>query len=109
MFNTAKRFITQIFDLAKRIALIRQYQDACNKYHIWYYETGVWSKTTFAGHACWKAISDLWNYQEIIFELKPSLIVEFGSNAGGSALFFSHIARIANPNSKVLSVDVNLS
>ncbi len=57
------------------------------------------------GVRCLKSVSDMWNYQEIIFELKPSLIVEFGAYKGGATLFFSEILKWINPNSKVLTVD----
>ncbi len=59
--------------------------------HQWYYNTEVWERTTFLGVPCGKSVSDMWNYQEIIFELKPSLVVEFGAHRGG-ALFFSRDA-----------------
>jgi cephalosporin hydroxylase len=49
----------------------------------------------------------MWNYQEILAELKPSLVVEFGSNAGGSALFFAGILRQLGRPFKVLSVDIS--
>jgi len=78
---------------------------APEQYHLWYYNTKVWEKTTFMGVRCLKSVSDMWNYQEIIFELKPSLIVEFGAYKGGATLFFSEILKWINPNSKVLTVD----
>ncbi len=53
-----------------------------------------------------KSVSDMWNYQEIIFSLKPSLIIEFGTAAGGSALFFAMILRQIGKPFRVLSVDV---
>lgn len=50
---------------------------------------------------------DTWNYQEILFELKPSLVVEFGTRFGGSALYFAMIMRsIGNPF-RILSVDID--
>jgi cephalosporin hydroxylase len=49
----------------------------------------------------------MWNYQEILAELKPSLVVEFGTNAGGSALFFAGILRQIGRPFKVLSVDIS--
>jgi cephalosporin hydroxylase len=49
----------------------------------------------------------MWNYQEILFELKPSLVIEFGSARGGSALFFANIMRQIGAPFKVLSVDVH--
>jgi len=77
------------------------------EYHKWYYNTFVWRKTTWLGVTCWKSVSDMWNYQEILFDLKPSLVIEFGTNQGGSALFFANIMRQIGKPFKVLSVDVN--
>jgi cephalosporin hydroxylase len=75
-------------------------------YHQWYYNTAVWKKTTWMGATCWKWVGDMWNYQEIIVDLKPSLIIEFGSAHGGSALFFASILRQLGHPFKVLSVDI---
>jgi cephalosporin hydroxylase len=79
---------------------------AIELYHLWYYDTRVWDRTTFLGVPCLKSVSDMWNYQEIIFELKPSLIVEFGANQGGSTLFFSEILKLTSSNSRVLTIDI---
>jgi cephalosporin hydroxylase len=77
------------------------------EYHKWYYNTFVWNKTKWLGVDTWKSVSDMWNYQEILSELKPSLIIEFGSNRGGSALFFAHVMQRLGHPFKVLSVDIN--
>src|SRR5262249_1674464 len=65
----------------------------CEEYHKWYYNTEVWRQTTWMGVKCWKSVADMWNYQEILFELKPSLVIEFGTAYGGSALFFANVMR----------------
>jgi cephalosporin hydroxylase len=78
-------------------------------YHRWYYDTLVWQRTTWCGVLILKPVTDLWNYQEIIVALRPSVIVEFGSFAGGSALFFAHVLRAARIDGRVLTVDVNQS
>lgn len=80
--------------------------EAIEKYHQWYYNTEVWQGVKYLGVPCYKSVSDMWNYQEILQELKPSLIVEFGTRFGGSALFFSVTGRAINPDLKVLSVDI---
>ena len=67
----------------------------------------VWEGVRFLGVVTNKSVSDMWNYQEILAELKPSLIVEFGTRFGGSALYFSVIGRAINPDLRVLSVDVS--
>jgi cephalosporin hydroxylase len=74
-------------------------------FHLWYYATEVWDRTTFLGVPCMKAVTDLWNYQEILAALRPHLIVEFGTYVGGSALFFAEIARLINPAARVITVD----
>ena len=79
------------------------------EYHKWYYNTNVWKQTTWMGITCWKSVSDMWNYQEILFALEPSLVIEFGSNQGGSALFFANIMRQVGNPFKVLSVDITLT
>jgi cephalosporin hydroxylase len=77
-------------------------------YHRWYYEKMVWRTTSWCGVPLLKSISDLWNYQEIIFERRPSLVIEFGSHAGGSALFFAHVLQLAGlDDSRIISVDIS--
>lgn len=63
------------------------------EYHKWYYGNLVWTKTTYMGINCWKSVSDMWNYQEILSELQPSLVIEFGTRYGGSAVYFANIMR----------------
>ena len=56
--------------------------DFAEEYHKWYYDTKVWTTTTWLGVPCQKSVKDLWSYQEIITELRPSLVVEFGVFSG---------------------------
>jgi cephalosporin hydroxylase len=81
--------------------------DPREEYHKWYYDNEVWEDVRFLGVVTNKSVSDMWNYQEILTELQPGLIVEFGTRFGGSALFFSVIGRAINPDIKILSVDVS--
>lgn len=80
---------------------------AAEAYHRWYYDTGVWEGVTFLGVPCLKSVSDMWSYQEIIAERRPALIVEFGTRYGGSALYFSTIARQVRADARVLTVDID--
>ncbi|MFT4520616.1 MAG: cephalosporin hydroxylase [Halioglobus sp.] len=79
--------------------------DPPEEYHKWYYDNEVWEETRFMGVVTNKSVSDMWNYQEILAELKPAFIVEFGTRFGGSALYFSVVGRAINPEMRVLSVD----
>lgn len=80
--------------------------ECVERFHHWYYDNGVWETVRFLGVPCLKSVMDLWNYQEIIHDLKPGLIVEFGTRHGGSALYFALIGQQVNPRSRVLTVDI---
>jgi cephalosporin hydroxylase len=86
-----------IYSLAKRY------------YHLWYYNTGVWQQTTWMGVQTYKSPMDMWNYQEILFSLQPSLVIEFGTWQGGSALFFSSVMQQIGRAYIVVSVDITAS
>lgn len=60
-------------------------------YHRWYYESGVHFRISWEGVPTLKSVQDLWIYQELIWELQPSVVLEFGSYRGGSALWFARV------------------
>ncbi len=80
--------------------------EAPDLYHRWYYEKGVWERVRFLGVPCLKSVSDMWNYQELLTELRPGLVVEFGTRHGGSAMYFSTIVRALGLRAQVFSVDI---
>lgn len=86
-----------IYSLAKRY------------YHLWYYNTGVWQQTTWMGVQTYKSPMDMWNYQEILVSLQPSVVIEFGTWHGGSALFFSSVMQQIGRPYVVVSVDITAS
>lgn len=49
----------------------------------------------------------MWNYQEILFSLRPALAIEFGTRFGGSALFFAAVMRQLGSRFRILSVDID--
>jgi len=78
-------------------------------YHLWFYNSQVWTQVTWLGVTIYKSPLDLWNYQEIIHSLRPSLLIEFGSFAGGSAKYFASVLRDIGQPFKILSVDIDHS
>lgn len=66
----------------------------------------TWGNTFWLGFPIYKCPLDLWIYQEIIFEMKPDVIIECGTAHGGSALFLAFICDVIN-NGKIISIDVN--
>lgn len=76
-------------------------------FHRLYYENGAyWDSTKWLGVRCIKSPLDMWIYQEIIFETEPTLIIETGTHAGGSALYFASMLDLLGEG-KVVSVDLN--
>jgi cephalosporin hydroxylase len=57
------------------------------------------------GHPIWQNVLDLWALQEAIAEIRPALLIETGTNRGGSALFYAHLFDLLN-HGRVVSVDV---
>lgn len=65
----------------------------------------TWDDTTWLGVPLWKNPLDLWVYQEIIFEVKPALIIETGTYRGGSALYFASLCDLIG-RGEVVTIDV---
>jgi cephalosporin hydroxylase len=63
-------------------------------------------KTTFLGIASLQYPTDNWIMQEIISEVRPDFIVETGTNAGGTALFYATILQMLNGKGRVVTVDI---
>jgi len=84
--------------------------DIVEQFHKLYYDSnilgGTWKNTFFLGIATQKCPFDLFIYQEILYELKPDVIVELGTAFGGGALFLASICDLIN-NGEVISVDIN--
>src|SRR5580765_6266025 len=64
-----------------------------------------WTGTTWMGVPAMKYPGDAWTYQEIIFDTKPDLIIETGTNRGGSALFLAHMFDLVGKG-RVMTIDI---
>lgn len=71
----------------------------------WYHETDVWKRVAYRGVRTLKLPSDMWSYQEILFEHGIEWVIETGSRHGGSALFFADLLRNNGGPGKVFSID----
>lgn len=82
-----------------------------DRFHELYYgagfeHEGTWWKTTWLGITIWKCPLDVWLYQEIIFRLRPDLIIETGTAHGGSASYLGTICDLVD-NGQIVSVDLS--
>lgn len=80
-----------------------------DQFHKLYYDSPMfgktWGNTFWFGTPIMKCPLDLWIYQEIIFEVKPDIIIECGTAQGGSALFLASMCDLMN-NGKVITIDI---
>ena len=84
-----------------------QKQNIINHFHELYYNSSAqtWGNTFWLGVPAQKCPLDLWVYQEIIFELRPDIIIETGTADGGSVLFLASICDLLN-NGRVITIDI---
>ncbi len=68
-------------------------------------EGRVHHRTRWMGVPCLKTPLDLWIYQEILFEVRPDVVVETGTHLGGSALFLAQMMDL-HGRGEVVSIDV---
>jgi cephalosporin hydroxylase len=67
--------------------------------------TDNFGTVTWLGQPIWQPIGDAWLIQEAIAELKPALLIETGTNRGGSALYYANLFD-ALGKGEVITVDV---
>lgn len=75
-------------------------------FHRSYFASKVHRRTTFAGVAIIKAVSDLWAYQQLITAMRPAVIVELGVWAGGFLLYADWLCSGLGLDTKIIGVDV---
>jgi cephalosporin hydroxylase len=66
----------------------------------------VFKQCTWMGVKALKNPLDAWIYQEIVHEVQPDVIIEIGSHAGGSTLFFAHLCDLIGKGT-VISLDID--
>jgi len=83
--------------------------ETVERFHQLYYDSAIfgatWNQTSWLGTPVLKCQTDLWLYQEMLFELKPDLIIETGSAAGGSAHYMASILELLGKG-KVVTIDI---
>ena len=78
-----------------------------DQFHRLYYHSPrrTWKNTRFLGVPVWKSPLDLWVYQELIYEVRPDVIVEAGTKFGGSAYYFARLFDLLGEG-EVVTIDV---
>ncbi len=82
--------------------------EVIDAFHKLYYDAGAetWANTFWFGVPIAKCPTDLWIYQEMIFDLRPGLIIETGTWRGGSAYFMAGICDLLDQG-RIVTVDID--
>lgn len=80
------------------------WRETVTTFHQLTYASEIWNGVRWRGAAVGKLPTDLWIYQELIYEIQPDLIVETGSAMGGSAAFFASLLDL-NQRGHIVSID----
>jgi cephalosporin hydroxylase len=112
LLKQLKEEIKQLRNIIRRRAYVgpKTQADITNRFHALYYDSvafgATWAKTRWFGTQINKCPTDLWRYQEILFEVKPDLIIETGSAQGGSAHYMASLCDLLGKG-RVVSVDID--
>jgi cephalosporin hydroxylase len=89
----------------RRSAVVRR--AVVDQFHRLYYHSPrrTWKNTHFLGVPVWKSPLDLWLYQELIYEVRPDVVVEAGTKFGGSAYYFARLFDLLD-HGEVVTIDV---
>lgn len=82
--------------------------ESFHKIYFYYYKflnLGPTHPIKWMGFESFKSPLDLWIFQETIYETKTDLIIETGTRAGGSALYYANIFDLKKKGN-VISVDI---
>jgi len=67
--------------------------------------TNNFGDVKWLGNPIWQNVLDLWTIQETIAEVKPALLIESGTNRGGSSLFYAHLFDLMGAG-RVVTIDI---
>jgi cephalosporin hydroxylase len=69
-------------------------------------KTDNFSDVRWLGTPVWQSVLDLWTIQEAIAEIRPALLIECGTNRGGSASFYASLFDLLD-HGRVLTIDIS--
>lgn len=67
----------------------------------------LWAKQRWLGIQTQQDPSDAWILQEILFDTKPDVLIETGTQNGGSAVFYASIMRMYTDTPRVITCDID--
>jgi len=95
-------------DVQRRVEGLSPVEQATPRmFHRLYYGSPkrTWNNTTWLGTTIMKNPLDLWVYQELLFRIRPDVILETGTHKGGSAHYLASICDLLD-HGRIVTVDV---
>lgn len=83
----------------------RYRQKVLDEFHRLAYGGQTWRQVSFLGVDLLKNPLDLWIYQELIYRIRPDLIIETGTMFGGSAFYLATMCDLVG-NGRVVTIDI---
>jgi cephalosporin hydroxylase len=77
----------------------------CHGYNLIFEKGTMFSYTNFLGVPLQQDPNDAFAIMDLIWRLKPDLMIELGTAGGGSAFFYAFIMKMYNKDAKVITVD----
>lgn len=68
-------------------------------------KTSNYGNIHWLGKPIWQPVLDLWTLQEVIFDVKPELLIECGTYKGGSSYFFANLFDLMGQG-RIITVDI---
>jgi cephalosporin hydroxylase len=116
MLNTIARYTKRIQYRAKQLLQTFSFfvqpqkkQQIIDRFHNLYYDSHTqgktWHETYFFGIPVQKCPLDLYIFQDIIYDVKPDVIIETGTASGGSAYYMACLCDFLKKG-KIITIDI---
>jgi cephalosporin hydroxylase len=84
----------------------RRWNGSLGEWMIRYHKEVVFDRVSWMGVKARKMVLDAWAYQQIIYEVRPEIIIEIGNAEGGSTLYLAHLLDLLG-SGRVIAVDID--
>jgi cephalosporin hydroxylase len=111
ILNSFKQEATILRDLIRQRIYInpKLEKNIVSRFHKLYYDSNYFGRgsgnTYWLGVPTLKCPLDLWIYQEMIYDLKPDIIIESGTANGGTSHFLASICDLIG-RGKIITIDI---